>query len=156
MDVIKKFDAAEEREDVNGMCELCTEDILFENPEWVTKNKADFKMKMKKEFANDTTKFSDVKPWVEDEVGKKYSRTMKVKAMMGLGFHKASANLQSEQRGSDQINNHEEDLEHPRVSFLLLFSLFFAIPVLFFSTGGIPFFLILFFFNNYLLLLLLL
>ena len=34
MDVIKKFDAAEEREDVNGMCELCTEDILFENPEW--------------------------------------------------------------------------------------------------------------------------
>ena len=35
---------------VNGMCELCTEDILFENPEWVTKNKADFKMKMKKEF----------------------------------------------------------------------------------------------------------
>ena len=84
MDVIKKFDAAEEREDVNGMCELCTEDILFENPEWVTKNKADFKMKMKKEFANDTTKFSDVKPWVEDEVGKKYSRTMKVKAMMGL------------------------------------------------------------------------
>ena len=37
MDVIKKFEAAEKRKDINGMCELCTEEVHFQTPKWETK-----------------------------------------------------------------------------------------------------------------------
>ena len=45
MDVIKKFDAAEEREDVNACANCALKTSSSRTPEWVTKNKADFKMK---------------------------------------------------------------------------------------------------------------
>ena len=77
-------------------------------------------MKMKKEFANDTTKFSDVKPWVEEEVGKKYSRTMKVKAMMGLVSIKLQQTYSLNNEGQIKSIINEEDLEHPRVSFFVV------------------------------------
>ena len=72
----------EKRKDINGMCELCTEEVHFQTPKWETKNKKDLMARMKKEYT-DSTKFYGETP-LEEKPGRKISRTMKVKLMFGL------------------------------------------------------------------------
>ena len=84
MDVVLKFEEADERKDIDVMCELCIENVLFDTPQWVTNNKKDLRAKLKKEYASDTTKFYGETPWEELKPGKKFTRTLKVKLMLGL------------------------------------------------------------------------
>eukprot|EP01060_Flectonema_neradi_P031863 TRINITY_DN4945_c0_g2_i1.p2 TRINITY_DN4945_c0_g2~~TRINITY_DN4945_c0_g2_i1.p2 ORF type:complete len:109 (+),score=36.08 TRINITY_DN4945_c0_g2_i1:60-386(+) len=83
MDIVKKYEAAEQAKDIDAMMKIVIDDVHFETPRWSAKGKKNLKATLKKELA-DNPKFYDQTQWEEVKPGKKYTRQMKVKLLLGL------------------------------------------------------------------------